>query len=65
MVNLGKVGLVAEVPLMDRDNTDTIGTGFVERTRSGYVIVHVDLATIPEYAERGFTIGPITVQEGE
>jgi hypothetical protein len=65
MVNLGKVGLVAEVPLMDKDNANTIGTGFVERTRSGYVIVHVDLGTIPEYAELGFTIGPITVQEGE
>lgn len=65
MVNLDKVGLVAEVPLTDNDNGLQIGIGFVERTKSGYVIVHVDLSKIPEAAEKGFSIGPITVQEGE
>lgn len=63
MVNLDKTGLVAEVELRDSETGKQISTGFIERTRSGYVIVHVDLATIPEFAERGFSIGPITVTE--
>lgn len=61
MVKLGKTGLVAEVEVRDKDTGLQIGTGFVERTRSGYVIVHVDLRKIPEFAEKGFSIGPISV----
>lgn len=63
MVILSKNGLVAEVDLRDNENGSKIGTGFVERTKSGYVIVHVDLGTIPEFAERGFSIGPISISE--
>lgn len=63
MVNLDKTGLIAEVELRDKDNGEQIGTGFVERTKSGYVIVHVDLQKIPEVAKEGFSIGPITVME--
>lgn len=63
MVNLAKTGLVAEVELRDRLNGSQIGTGFVERTRSGYVIVNIDLSKIPEFAKKGFTIGPISVTE--
>lgn len=63
MVNLGKVGLVAEVDLTDRESGLKIGTGFVERTKSGYVIVHVDLSTIPGFVESGFSIGPISIIE--
>jgi hypothetical protein len=65
MVVLNKSGLVAEVDLNDKDTGARIGTGFVERTKSGYVIVHVDLSKIPEYAFRGFSIGPIAVAEPE
>lgn len=63
MVVLDKTGLIAEVQLTGRDTDEQIGTGFVERTRSGYVIVHVDLSTIPEAAYTGFHIGPIAVTE--
>lgn len=63
MVNLDKSGLVAEVELRDKDNGNPIGIGFVERTKSGYVIVHVDLDKIPEFAREGFTIGPISIAE--
>lgn len=65
MVNLDKTGLVAEVELRDKSDGSQIGTGFIERTRSGYVIVHVDLSTIPDFAKSGFSIGPISVQEVE
>jgi hypothetical protein len=65
MVNLDKSGLVAEVELRDNEGGAKIGTGFVERTKSGYVIVHVDLSKIPEFATKGFSIGPISVREGE
>lgn len=65
MVNLGKVGLVAEVDLTSREDGSKIGIGQIERTRSGYVIVHVDLSTIPDFVESGFSIGPIAVHEGE
>lgn len=65
MVSLIKTGLVAEVDLTDREDGSKIGTGFVERTKSGYVIVHVDLSKLPEQALRGFAIGPISVHEGE
>lgn len=63
MVKLNKVGLVAEVDLHDTDDGSKIGTGFIERTRSGYVIVHVDLSKIPEYANKGFSIDAIRVTE--
>jgi hypothetical protein len=63
MVNLDKTGLVADVELRDNESGEQIGTGFVERTKSGYVIVHVDLAKIPEFAMKGFSIGPISVSE--
>lgn len=65
MVNLDKTGLVAEVELRDKDSGAHIGDGHVERTKSGYVIVHVDLSKIPEFAAKGFTIGPISVREME
>jgi len=65
MVRLEKTGLVAEVELRDKGSGEQIGIGFVERTRSGYVIVHVDLSKIPEHAHSGFSIGPIVVREGE
>ena len=65
MVTLDKSGLVAEVELRDKDNGEHIGTGFVERTKTGYVIVHVDLSKIPEHAYSGFSIGPILVREEE
>lgn len=63
MVELSKTGLVAEVELRNQEDGTKIGTGFVERTKSGYVIVHVDLSKIPEFAVKGFSIGPITVSE--
>lgn len=63
MVNLDKTGLVAEVELRSNEDGSKIGTGFVERTRSGYVIVHVDLSKIPGFVESGFSIGPISVTE--
>ena len=63
MVSLAKTGLVTEVELRDKDSGSMIGTGFVERTKAGYVIVHIDLGTIPEYAHRGFSIGPISIAE--
>lgn len=64
MVNLGKVGLVAEIPLRDKGSGDAIGTGFVERTKSGYVIVHIDLSQLPERSVYdGFAIDPIEVKE--
>lgn len=65
MVRLQKVGLISDVELRDKDSGEQIGSGFVERTKSGYVIVHVDLSKIPEFAEKGFTIGPISVREME
>lgn len=63
MVNLSKHGVISDVALHDRETGDRIGSGFVERTKSGYVIVHVDLSKIPDFAEKGFTIGPISVKE--
>lgn len=65
MVNLGKIGLISEVDLTDRATGSKIGSGVIERTRSGYVIVHVDLSKIPDFVESGFAIGPIAVREGE
>jgi len=63
MVNLAKTGLVAEIPLRDKVSGKQISTGFVERTKSGYVIIHIDLSKIPEHAHSGFTIDPITITE--
>jgi hypothetical protein len=63
MVNLSKTGVISDVALHDKETGNQIGSGFVERTKSGYVIVHVDLSKIPDYADKGFTIGPISVQE--
>jgi hypothetical protein len=63
MVNLDKTGFVAEIPLRDKGNGKQIGTGFVERTKSGYVIVHIDLRQIPDHAYSGFSIDPITIVE--
>lgn len=65
MVELSKTGLVAEVELMKRGTDVQIGTGLVERTKAGYVIVHVDLRGIEEYAHYGFSIGPITITDAE
>lgn len=63
MVNLNKAGLIADVELRDKESGAKIGTGHIERTRSGYVIVHVDLSKIPDFVESGFSIGPISVTE--
>lgn len=63
MVVLDKTGIVAEVDLSDSETGAKIGTGILERTKYGHVIVCVCLDKIPEYATRGFTIGPIFVRE--
>lgn len=63
MVNLSKNGLIGEVDLRDSESGESIGTGFIERTKGGHVIVLVDLGKIPEFAEKGFSIGPISVAE--
>jgi hypothetical protein len=65
MVNLGKTGLVSQVELTDREDNSTIGTGGVERTGSGHIIVHVDGSKVPSCIEKGFKIGTISVHEGE
>jgi len=65
MVQLNKTGLVAQVDLRDRDNGQKIGVGHVERTGSGYVIIHVSGEDVPGCVEQGFTIGEIKIIEGE
>lgn len=62
-VQLSKTGLVAEVDLTDRDSGAKIGVGHIERTKSGYVIIHVNGEDIPGCVEKGFGIGAVWIAE--
>lgn len=63
MVELSKTGLVSKVDLNDRVTGDKIGSGSVERTGSGHIIIHVNGSEVPGCIEDGFAIGDIKIAE--
>jgi len=63
MVELSKTGLVTQVDLTDRESGDKIGTGSVERTKTGHIMIHINGSDVPSCIEDGFKIGPIRIAE--